>query len=410
MKAQPNLVVSHEEMTDWRRTIHRCPEIAFQEHRTAAFVAEKLESFGLDVHHGLGGTGVVGTLCAGLNSRARAIGLRADMDALPVQELNTFAHRSGNDGCMHACGHDGHSAMLLGAAAHLAATHDFDGTVHFIFQPAEETGTGAREMIREGLFDRFPMDAVYGMHTFPGIDAGTFAMRKGPLMAGTDFFELAIRGVGGHAAFPHTTRDPIVTAAQVILGLQAICSRQIDPVQAAVVSVTRIRGGESDNVIPEEVVLGGTARSFAPEVQEHIESAMQRIAESTCSAMGLTCSLNYERRNSATVNSGPETDLAAAAAARVVGAANVRTDTPPVMGGEDFAWMLREKPGCYVLIGNGTRAQGRRPLHHPEFDFNDAILPTGAAYWVELVRSILAPARTSPAARSREGGMPAQAE
>lgn len=392
MQLNEQIVTFHDEMTGWRREIHKHPEIAFEERRTSDFVAGRLEKFGLEVHRGLAKTGVVGTLRSGPDAGARAIGLRADMDALSLQELNNFDHHSVNDGKMHACGHDGHTVMLLGAARHLAVAKEFEGTVHFIFQPAEETGIGGRDMVREGLFERFPMEAVYGMHNFPGIEVGRFAMRKGPLMAATDTFELTIKGVGGHGAFPHTTRDPIVTAAQVIAGWQTITSRETDPLQSAVVSVTQIHGGETTNVIPEEVVLAGTARSFDADVQDGIESALKRIADGVCSAMRLECDLRYERRNPATVNSDAETDIAAAAATRVVGAENVDADTVPVMGGEDFAWMLREKPGCYVLIGNGTGSQGGCMLHNPHFDFNDAILPIGTSYWVELVRTVLPPA------------------
>jgi hippurate hydrolase len=389
MRLNKDIVAFHDEMTDWRRDIHRHPEIAFEERRTSDFVAAKLEAFGLEVHRGLAKTGVVGTLRSNSNAGACAIGLRADMDALPLQERNTFDYRSVNDGKMHACGHDGHTAMLLGAARLLAKTREFEGTIHFIFQPAEETGFGGRDMVREGLFDRFPMAAVYGMHNFPGIEVGRFAMRKGPLMAATDTFELTIKGVGGHGAFPHTTHDPIVTAAQVISAWQTITSRETDPLHSAVVSVTQFHGGDTTNVIPEEVVLAGTTRSFDRQIQDGIESAMKRIADGLCSAMRLDCVLRYERGNPTTVNSDIETDIAAAAAARVVGEENVDTDTPPIMGGEDFAWMLREKPGCYVLVGNGTGSDGGCMLHNPQFDFNDAILPIGASYWVELVRAIL---------------------
>jgi len=389
MRLNKDVVAFHDEMTDWRRDIHQHPEIAFEERRTSDFVAGKLEEFGLEVHRGLAKTGVVGTLRSNSNAGARAIGLRADMDALPLQEHNTFDYRSVNDGKMHACGHDGHTAMLLGAARLLAKTKEFAGTIHFIFQPAEETGVGGRDMVREGLFDRFPMEAVYGMHNFPGIEVGRFAMRKGPLMAATDTFELTIKGVGGHGAFPHTSRDPIVTAAQIISAWQTITSRETDPLQSAAVTVTQIHGGDTTNVIPEEVVLAGTTRSFDTQVQDGIESAMERIADGVCSAMRLDCVLRYERRNPVTVNSATETVIAAAAAARVVGGGNVDTNTPPVMGGEDFAWMLREKPGCYVLIGNGIDSDGGCMLHNPQFDFNDAILPIGASYWVELVRAIL---------------------
>lgn len=392
MQLNEEIVELHNEMARWRRDIHKHPELAFEEHRTSEFVDGKLKEFGLDVSRGLAKTGVVATLRSTRNAGVRAIGLRADMDALPLQEHNIFDYRSVNDGKMHACGHDGHTAMLLGAARFLAKAKDFEGTVHFIFQPAEETGIGGRDMVREGLFERFPVQAVYGMHNFPGIGVGKFAMRKGPLMAATDNFELRIRGVGGHGAFPHTTRDPIVTAAQVIGGWQTITSRETDPLRSAVVSVTQIHGGDTTNVIPEETVLAGTARSFDADVQDDIESGMKRIAEGVCTAMRLSCEFRYERRNPATVNSEAETEIAAATAARVVGFENVDTDASPIMGGEDFAWMLRERPGCYVLIGNGAGSSGGCMLHNPLYDFNDAILPIGASYWVELVRTVLAPA------------------
>jgi amidohydrolase len=377
----------HDEMTAWRRDIHAHPETAFEEHRTADVVAQKLAEFGIAVTRGLAGTGVVGTLRAGAGKRA--IGLRADMDALHVHEKNGFAHRSQNAGRMHACGHDGHTTMLLGAAKYLAETRNFDGTVHFIFQPAEENEGGGRVMVEQGLFDTFPVDAVYGMHNWPGMPVGQFGVMKGPMMASFDIFELTVTGVGCHAAMPQRGIDPVVVAAEIVGALQTIASRAISPLDAAVVSVTQMHAGDTWNVIPEEVVLRGTTRSFKPEIQDKVEASVRRLAEGIAGAHGCTVAVRYERRYPATVNSAAETEIAAGALAEVVGAANVLDDLPPTMGSEDFAFMLQAKPGCYVWIGNGP-GEGGCTLHNPSYDFNDEILPIGASYWARLVERTLA--------------------
>ena len=377
----------HQEMTDWRRDLHRHPETAFEEFRTSDFVAEKLEQFGIEVHRGLAKTGVVGTLKAGTGNRA--IGLRADMDALHITELNDFDHRSVNDGKMHACGHDGHTTMLLGAAKYLSEARDFDGTVHFIFQPAEENEAGGRVMVQDGLFELFPVEAVFGMHNMPGIETGKIAARVGPQMASADFFHLKVKGVGGHGAMPHLAADPVVVAAEVVGAWQSIVSRRADPIESAVISVTMIHGGDTTNVIPEHVELQGTARAFRPEMQVLIEESMRRIAEGICSAHGLVGEFTYERRYPPTINTADETGVAMAAAANVVGQDNVDPNVTPVMGSEDFGWMLMEKPGCYVFVGNGTGETGGCMVHNPNYDFNDEILPVGASYWAELVRTVL---------------------
>ena len=377
----------HQEMTDWRHDLHRHPETAFEEFRTSDFVAEKLEQFGIEVHRGLAKTGVVGTLKAGAGNRA--IGLRADMDALHITELNDFDHRSVNDGKMHACGHDGHTTMLLGAAKYLSESPDFDGTVHFIFQPAEENEAGGRVMVQDGLFELFPVEAVFGMHNMPGIETGKIAARVGPQMASADFFHLKVKGVGGHGAMPHLAADPVVVAAEIVGAWQSIVSRRADPIESAVISVTMIHGGDTTNVIPEQVELQGTARAFRPEMQVLIEESMRRIAEGICGAHGLVGEFTYERRYPPTINTGDETKVAMAAAANVVGQDNVDPNVTPVMGSEDFGWMLMEKPGCYVFVGNGTGETGGCMVHNPNYDFNDEILPVGASYWVELVRTVL---------------------
>ena len=378
----------HADMTAWRRHIHAHPETAFEERDTSDFVAKTLASFGIEVHRGLARTGVVATI-KGDKGPGPAIGLRADMDALHVEEKNGFAHRSKNPGRMHACGHDGHTAMLLGAARYLAETRNFAGTAHVIFQPAEENEGGARTMIEEGLFQKFPVEAVFGMHNWPGQPVGTIAVRPGPMMAAFDIFELVIAGRGAHAAMPHKGVDPVMAAAQIVTALQTIASRNTDPVDAVVVSVTQIHGGDTWNVIPDEVVLRGTARAFRPEVHDTIEPAIRRITEGVCQAMGARVSLRYERRYPPTVNSAEEAERAALAARAVVGAKAVLRDPTPSMGSEDFAFMLQRKPGAYVWIGNGPAPNGCG-LHNPHYDFNDEILPIGASYWVSLVESVLA--------------------
>lgn len=375
------------EMAHWRHDLHAHPETAFQEHRTADFVAGKLQDFGIDVHRGLAGTGVVGTLKSG--SGNRAIGLRADLDALDMDEANDFAHRSTYPGKMHGCGHDGHTVMLLGAARYLAETRRFDGTVHFIFQPAEENEAGGRVMIADGLFQRFPVEAVYGMHNMPGIAVGEMAVRVGPMMASADFFAIRVRGTGAHGAFPHTGIDPILIGAEIVMALQSIVSRNVDPMQAAVVSVTQVHAGHTTNVIPEEIVLSGTTRAFLPEVQDVLERRLTEVAMGIAAAHGATAEVTYDRRYPATINTPDETAEAAAAAAEVVGAGNVHHDLPPVMGAEDFGWMLRERPGSYVWIGNGLESEGGCMIHNPNYDFNDSILPIGASYWARLVERLL---------------------
>jgi len=387
MPVKNRIAEFHGEMTEWRHDLHSHPETAFEEHRTAEAVAGRLAAFGLEVHRGLARTGVVGTLKAG--SSPRAIGLRADMDALDLQELNGFAHRSRHDGKMHACGHDGHTAMLLGAAKYLAETRNFDGTVHFIFQPAEENEAGGRVMVQEGLFEQFPVEQVYGMHNWPGLEVGKIALRPGPMMASADFFEIEVTGVGSHGAFPHQGVDPIVTAAEIVLALQRAVARVVDPMQPAVLSVTQFHSGFTGNVIPETAKLAGTTRAFDERVQDLLEATIRRTAEGVAAAHGARVRVVYDRRYPPTVNSPAETELAHRAAAAVVGEENVRRDVSPVMGAEDFAWMLRERPGCYVWLGNGA-AEGGCVVHNPNYDFNDEALPYGASYWATLVEQVLA--------------------
>jgi hippurate hydrolase len=375
----------HDEMTAWRRDIHAHPETAFEEFRTADYVAKKLQEFGITIDRGLAGTGVVGTIKRG---DGPAIGLRADMDALHIHEANGFAHKSQNNGKMHACGHDGHTTMLLGAARYLAETGRFRGTVHLIFQPAEENDGGGRKMIEDGLFKKFPVEQVFGMHNWPGTAAGKFAVRAGPMMAAYDAFEITVTGKGGHAAMPHTGIDPVVTAAQIVTSLQTIASRNTHPVDSVVVSITQIHAGDTWNVIPESVVLRGTTRSFKPAVRDAIEAQMKRIAEGIAAAHGASIAFRYERRYPPTINHEAPTEIAAAAAIDVVGAANVDRNPTPTMGAEDFAFMLQQKPGCYIFIGNGE-SDGGRVLHSPHYDFNDEILPIGASYWSRLVEMVL---------------------
>jgi len=376
----------HAEMTAWRRDFHAHPETAFEEHRTAEAVAQKLASFGIQVHRGLAKTGVVGSLKAG--SSARAVGLRADLDALPIQETSTLEHRSRHAGRMHACGHDGHMAMLLGAAKHLAASRKFDGTIHFIFQPAEESHGGGRAMVEDGLFERFPVDAVFGMHNWPGMPAGEFGVMPGPMMASSDEFEIRITGRGGHAAMPHQTIDPVVVGSQIVQAIQTIASRNANPVDATVITVTQFHAGDAINVIPGEAVLRGTSRALRPAVQDLIEEGIRRICAGVASAHGAQVTVRYERRYPPTINTPAEAAFAARVMRDIVGSEKVHTDLPPTMGAEDFAFMLQVKPGAYAWIGNGP-GEGGCMLHNPGYDFNDAILPLGATYWTRLAEGFL---------------------
>ena len=369
-----------------RQDLHAHPEIAFEERRTSDLVADRLREIGIDVHRGLAKTGVVGTLKEG---DGPAIGLRADMDALELDERTGLPYASRNAGRMHACGHDGHTTMLLGAARYLAERGGFSGTAHFIFQPAEENLAGGKRMVDEGLFERFPMTAVFGLHNLPGLDAGLMGVRAGPVMACADFFELRLTGVGGHAAYPHTTKDPIVAAAQIIGAWQTLVSRGTDPLQSGVVSVTRIRGGHTTNVIPAEVNLAGTVRAFREDVRSGLETGLRRMAELIAAAHGVSAELSYERRYRATVNSEPEVRSALAAMEQTVGMERVCRDLALSMGAEDFGWLLERCPGAYGMIGNGTEGAQGTSLHNPEYDFNDAIIPIGVRYWVNLVRQLL---------------------
>ena len=377
------------DLTAIRRDIHRNPETAFEEVRTAQIVADKLQSWGIEVHRGLATTGVVGTL-KGNRPGQKTIGLRADMDALHLQEKNDFAHASVHANKMHACGHDGHTTMLLGAARHLAAAPDFAGTVHFIFQPAEEGLGGARVMIEEGLFEKFPCDTVYGMHNMPGFPVGQFAIRPGPMLAASDSWEVTFKGTGGHGAMPERGTDPTFVAAQFIVAVQAIVGRNVASNQSAVLSVGHIAAGThgSPNVIPSEVLIRGTARSFSPAVRSLLERRLAEVAAGIAQAGGCEAVSKYFRRYPPLVNAAEQTAIAVQAAAMTVGAENVESNVTPISGAEDFAFMLEKKPGAYIMIGNGGDEQPRgcHHVHTPLYDFNDQILTTGAAYWLNLVQ------------------------
>jgi len=395
-----SLVLQAADMAALRRDLHAHPELCFEEARTAERVAQKLAEWGIPVHRGLGKTGVVGTV-HGRDGGAcgRAVGLRADMDALPMQESNTFAHASRHAGKMHACGHDGHTAMLLAAAQYLAAHRDFDGTVYLIFQPAEEGGGGAREMIREGLFEQFPVEAVFGMHNWPGGEVGTFAVSAGPVMASSNEFRIVIRGKGGHAAMPHMGIDPVPVACQMVLAFQTIISRNTKPVDAGVISVTMVNAGEATNVVPDVCELQGTVRTFSLEVLDLIERRMRAVAEHTCAAFEAQCEFEFARNYPPTVNSAFEADFARQVMADIVGAGKVLPQEP-TMGAEDFSYMLQARPGAYCFIANGMgehreigHGGGPCMLHNPSYDFNDALIPLGATYWVQLAsRWLNAPA------------------
>ncbi|OWQ83862.1 peptidase M20 [Roseateles aquatilis] len=370
------------ELVRFRRDLHAHPELAFGEHRTAGLVADALRELGLEVHEGVGGTGVVGVLRHG---EGRAVGLRADMDALPMEERSGLPHASLFSGIHHGCGHDGHTAMLLGAARHLARTRGFAGTVNFIFQPAEEGKGGALAMVKDGLFERFPCDAVYALHNWPDLPAGQARTRPGPIMAAADRFDITIKGRGGHAAMPHRTPDAVLAASQIVVQLNTLVSRRIDPGESAVLSVTRIEGGHSHNVMPAEVALTGTVRSFDAVSQDAIESALKDSVEGLCHAAGCEADVVYTRYYPATVNTAVEASLALRAAASVGLVAEVAER--PAFTSEDFAFMLRERPGAYLWLGQGPRRTGEadyRPLHHPCYDFNDAVMAHGVRWFVAV--------------------------
>ena len=382
------IAASHDELTRIRRDIHAHPETAFEEERTAGIVAKLLESYSIEVHRGLAKTGVVGTLKVG--NGTKSIGLRADIDALDLYELNEFAHKSVHEGKMHGCGHDGHTTMLLGAARYLAETKHFDGTVHFIFQPAEENVAGGRVMLADGLFDKFPCEAVYGMHNAPGLPVGKFAVKPGPVMASADFFEVKITGVGAHGAFPHHGNDPVVAAGAMINAFQTVAARRTNPLDSTVVSITQVHAGHTTNVIAEEAVLSGTTRALKPETQDMIERELRQIAEGVGVTYGVGIEFSYDRRYLPTINTETETEKAGAAATAIVGAENILRDEPPSMGAEDFSWMLNQRPGCYIFIGNGVEGgPGGCYVHNPKYDFNDEILPLGVSYWSRLVEQEL---------------------
>jgi len=390
------IIEFHTELQKIRRDIHAHPELRFEEVRTADVVAQKLTEWGIPIIRGLGVTGVVGIIKGG--NGTRALGLRADMDALPMPELNTFAHASRNEGKMHACGHDGHTAMLLGAAHYLSQHRHFDGTVYVIFQPAEEGGAGADRMIKDGLFEQCPMDAVFGMHNWPGMAAGQFGVTPGPMMASSNEFEVTVRGKGSHAAQPHKSCDPVMTAVQIAQRWQTIVSRNTNPNDAAVLSITQIHAGSATNVIPDSAKLIGTVRTFSTAVLDLVETRMQAIAEHTAIAFDSEVDFNFRRNYPPLINHVKETAFAVDVLSAMVGAENINASIEPTMSSEDFAFMLQHKPGCYVFIGNGEgshrdggHGMGPCNLHNPSYDFNDALLPIGASYWVRLAEAFLKP-------------------
>jgi amidohydrolase len=377
-----------------RRDLHAHPELRFEEHRTAERVASRLRAWGLEVTTGIGGTGLVGTLRRGTSTRS--VGLRADMDALPLQEQNTFDHASKHEGRMHACGHDGHTAMLLAGARWLSMHGGFDGIVHFIFQPAEEGGAGAQKMIDEGLFERFPCEAVFGVHNWPGLKVGQFAVNPGPMMASSNEFEITIRGKGAHAAMPQNGIDPVLVATHLVQALQSIITRNKKPIDAAVLSVTEIHAGSTTNIVPDSAIVRGTVRTFTIATLDLIETRMKALTEQLPPAFGASGTLHFHRNYPPTINDPAQTAFAASVMREVVGDANVDTNCEPTMGSEDFAFMLLARPGCYAFIGNGDGAHrmhghGMGPcmLHNPSYDFNDELLPLGGTYWARLVQRFL---------------------
>ncbi|MCB5190919.1 M20 family metallopeptidase [Methylobacillus arboreus] len=386
----PEILASVAEFEGIRHVIHAHPETGYEEHQTSALIADKLAEWGLEVHRGISGTGVVGVL-HGYQS-GRSIGLRADMDALNMQEQNDFAYRSRYAGKMHACGHDGHVAMLLAAARQLAFKPDFKGTVNFIFQPAEEGGSGAARMMEEGLFERFPCDAIFALHNWPGLPAGEFATRPGPIMASCNEFRITIYGKGSHAAIPQDGADPILTAAHIVCALQSVVTRNKRPIDSAVLSVTQIEAGTSFNIIPDTARIGGTVRTFSLEVLDMMEQRMQEIVLLTAQAHGCNADFSFLRQSMPTINDATQTAFACGIMRQVAGADKVNDAVEPTMGAEDFAYMLAKKPGCYAFIGNGAKPRSGNHvygLHHPRYDFNDGIIPLGASYWVKLVTAFL---------------------
>ena len=391
MQVHPRLKALHPEMTAWRRELHAHPQTAFEETFASEFIASKLQAWGIETHRGLAKTGVVGTIrgtVSGGTGSLRSVGLRADIDVLDITEQNDVPYRSQFPGKMHACGHDGHTTMLLGAAKYLAETKNFAGTVQVIFQPAEENEGGGRVMVEEGLFDQFPCETVFGLHNWPGMPLGQFAVCSGPIMAAFDVFEIKVRGHGCHAAMPHLGIDPIVAAAQIVSALQTIASRNVNPLDQVVLSITQFHGGDTWNVIPIEVMLRGTVRTFRESIQDLVETNMKRIVTGVASSLGCSAELDYQRRYPATINTPTETEWAAAAADVIVGEGNVDRNATPCMGSEDFAFMLQKRPGCYIWAGNGSADDGR-VLHNPRYDFNDDLLPIGASYWARLAERLL---------------------
>ena len=395
MKLIESILADVPAITAIRRDIHAHPELCFQEERTAEVVAQALQSWGIEVHRGLGTTGVVGTIRHG--SSPRSIGLRADMDALPMTEHNRFPHASVHPGKMHACGHDGHTAMLLAAAKHLSQHRNFDGTVHFVFQPAEEGGGGAREMIKDGLFEKFPVQAMFGMHNWPGMKAGQFAVCDGPMMASSNEFHIKIIGKGSHAALPHNGIDPVPVACQMVQAFQTIITRNKRPIDAAVISVTMIHAGEATNVVPDHAVVQGTVRTFTIEMLDMIERRMQEISQHTAAAFGATVEFQFKRNYPPTINHKAEVAVLREVMKDVVGEENTLV-FEPTMGAEDFSYFLQEVPGAYFMIGNGdgnhrTAGHGLGPctLHNPNYDFNDELIGPGGSLWVRLVERWLAP-------------------
>ncbi len=376
------------DMTAWRRDIHAHPELAFTEHRTSDLVAEKLASWGIEVTRGIAGTGLVGTLRNGTSPRT--IGIRADMDALPMPEANGFEHRSQTENVMHACGHDGHTTMLLGAARYLAETRNFDGTVHFIFQPAEEAGGGGEVMVNEGLFDRFPCDMVFGAHNDTSIPIGQMTAVPGAVCANTDDFHIRIKGRGGHAARPHRAIDPVVIGAQIVLGLQTLVARRVDPLDSAVLSTCQFHAGTATNVIPDEAALSGTLRTLKAETRDQMERMMRELVLSTAQANGAEAEFRFDRGYPSVVNDPAAVERAAMAGAKLLGESKVIHQRLPGMGGEDFAYMAQKVPGCFVRLGQADGEKGSQPVHTVKYDFNDDILPIGASLWATLVEQELA--------------------